>query len=110
MWHCLCDCGKEVDVKSSSLRSGATISCGCYTKERIGKINFKDLTGQKFGRLTVIKRSERKSNQAAYWLCQCDCGNITEVRSTALRNGQTQSCGCLRKEKALEANFIDLTN
>lgn len=108
LWHCKCDCGKEVDVKSSSLRSGATKSCGCYTKERIGKLNFKDLTGQRFGRLLVLKRTDKKG-QCVYWLCECDCGNLTEVRSNLLRNGSIQSCGCLQKERVFQATFKDLT-
>ncbi|MDV2632750.1 hypothetical protein RZO31_07650 [Lactococcus lactis] len=56
-----------------------------------------DLTGQKFGRLTVIERSNiKKHRTTAVWKCQCDCGKIVHVRSDSLRgeNG-TESCGCL---------------
>jgi hypothetical protein len=52
-----------------------------------------DLTGGKFGRLTVIERAEKNINEAA-WRCVCSCGNETIVRGHALRRGQTQSCGC----------------
>lgn len=58
----------------------------------------KDLTGQKFGRLTVIKRDGSDNFRLAMWLCKCDCGNFKRVRSRALQIGQTQSCGCLHKE------------
>ncbi len=62
------------------------------------------LTGQKFGRLTVIGetepyicistgRSERK------WLCKCSCGTMVSVRQASLRDGKTKSCGCLRNFK-----------
>ena len=70
---------------------------------------FKDITGQRFGRLIVIERDynypfehnlARKTN--AYWKCKCDCGNIITVRGTNLRNGKTKSCGCLSKEKAAQ--------
>lgn len=55
---------------------------------------FIDLTGQRFGRLTVIKRDESKPKaNGVYWLCKCDCGNVTSVRSKDLRCGFTTSCG-----------------
>lgn len=54
-----------------------------------------DLTGQKFGLLTVIKRVPNKNGGTARWLCQCDCGNFTEVDGTKLRRNETVSCGCL---------------
>ena len=52
-----------------------------------------DLTGQKFGKLTVIKRDFSRKKRA-YWICQCECGNTTTVASCDLRSGHTQSCGC----------------
>lgn len=57
-----------------------------------------DLTGQKFGRLTVIERAENAKQGQARWMCQCDCGTKTVVMGKLLRNGNTQSCGCLHKE------------
>jgi hypothetical protein len=57
-----------------------------------------DLTGQKFGRLTAIKRY--KENKRTYWLCNCLCGQFTKVELSLLRSGQTKSCGCIVKEKA----------
>lgn len=58
-----------------------------------------DLTGQKFGYLTVLKRDTLKKSNHAYWICQCNCGNVVSVRGTLLRKGVTKSCGCLQKEK-----------
>lgn len=58
---------------------------------------FQDLTGQKFNRLTVIKKGQIK-NKKTYWICQCECGNICEIRADALKNGRTKSCGCLNTE------------
>lgn len=58
-----------------------------------------DLTGQRFGRLVVVKRNqEPRRNRVVYWDCICDCGNQKTVRGTALTGGITQSCGCLAKE------------
>lgn len=62
-----------------------------------------DLSGHKFGRLIPIKRVENKGNYAM-WLCQCDCGNTMVTRATSLKNGHTQSCGCLHKERLRCAN------
>jgi hypothetical protein len=57
-----------------------------------------DMTGKKFGRLTVINRVEKRPNGRAFWHCECDCGNKLIVIGKDLRNGNTKSCGCLRKE------------
>lgn len=57
-----------------------------------------DLTGQKIGKLTVVKRAENTNHGAARWLCKCDCGNFTVVIGDELRKGSTRSCGCLARE------------
>lgn len=57
-----------------------------------------DLMGQRFGRLTVIKRAKNDKQGNAQWLCLCDCGNEKVVRGRALRKGSTKSCGCLLSE------------
>lgn len=61
--------------------------------------NLIDLTGQQFGYLTVLKRSDLKRSEA-YWTCQCQCGAIKDISSTALRRGATVSCGCFNKKNA----------
>ena len=60
-----------------------------------------DLTGQRFGRLTVLRyyKTERKK---VYWLCRCDCGNELAVYGGTLRNGRTKSCGCLARDRMVE--------
>lgn len=57
-----------------------------------------DLTGQKFGRLTLLRFVEKRKSRA-FWLCKCDCGNEKIVGVPNLKNGGIKSCGCLRKEK-----------
>lgn len=61
-----------------------------------------DLTGQRFEKLTVIKRVEDKiykgGRKFAQYLCKCDCGNTVKVTAANLRNGYVKSCGCYRKE------------
>lgn len=56
-----------------------------------------DLTGQEFGRLTVVKYVGN-----GRWLCRCDCGSIKIILGRSLRGGQTKSCGCLQKEKLIK--------
>lgn len=61
-----------------------------------------DLTGQKFGRLTVVKHAYNR-NKKTYWVCLCDCGNYVTVRADCLKDGNTKSCGCMNNE--LRAQF-----
>lgn len=62
-----------------------------------------DMTGQRFGKLTVIEKAAPKPNaQGACWRCVCDCGNEKLVLGTALRRGENKSCGCLRGAMKLE--------
>ena len=72
-----------------------------------------DLTGQKFGRLTVVERTEDRiepsGKRKIVWKCQCECGNITKSDGDSLRSGNTKSCGCMKNEKIKEANSVDLT-
>ena len=57
-----------------------------------------DITGNKYGRLTVIKRDGKSKDHQAMWLCECECGNQVRVRSKDLRSGHTTSCGCYNRE------------
>ncbi len=59
----------------------------------------RDLTGQRFGRISVIKRAENKGKQVA-WLCLCDCGAEFVTRSDNITSGATQSCGCFNREQS----------
>lgn len=57
-----------------------------------------DLTGQRFGRLVVLRYSDKRDGRKA-WVCQCDCGTLKEIRGEELRRGTTVSCGCYRAER-----------
>lgn len=64
--------------------------------------NFKDLTGEKFGRLTVKGLKEKRlsgKRYRYYWDCECDCGNTIAVRTDCLTSGDVKSCGCLKREQ-----------
>ena len=61
--------------------------------------NIIDMTGQRFGKLTVLEMVTPDGNQpGAHWRCLCDCGNETVVQGVNLRRGHHQSCGCARKD------------
>ncbi len=64
-----------------------------------------ELAGKKFGRLTVLEQqgvlSNGKSSNLKAWLCRCDCGLYKTVRGRDLRTGNTNSCGCYKKEKTI---------
>lgn len=65
--------------------------------------NFKDLTGERFGRLEVLGVARKVTSgkrERYYWACRCDCGNEKEVRTDCLTSGNTRSCGCMRDEQA----------
>ncbi len=57
----------------------------------------KDYTGVKFGTLTAIKPTTVKGNRQ-YWLCKCECGNLTEIRCDHMFDGRIKSCGCKKYE------------
>lgn len=68
-----------------------------------------DLTGQKFGRLTVLAEdTEPNIRPGSFWLVLCDCGQSRSVWGSALRNGNTKSCGCLARDRASAALSADL--
>lgn len=58
-----------------------------------------DLTGQRFGRLTVVSPSPLRCYRNVVWHCRCDCGESTEMRGDHLRSGHSQSCGCLSRDR-----------
>lgn len=92
-WICQCKCGNIKSIPGTRLRNGEITSCGCKKHE------FKDVTGQRFGRLIALERV--KIDNKWKWKCQCDCGNITYVELGALGR-TTNSCGCLHDESAAE--------
>jgi len=64
-----------------------------------------DMTGNRYGRLSVIEMSGYNNHNQRLWRCVCDCGNESEVIGFLLRQGQTKSCGCLLKESIAAVNY-----
>jgi hypothetical protein len=89
-WRCVCECGRETDVRSTDLtrKSGAIQSCGCG--------HARNIIGKKFASLTVVKRNGSTEAGVATWLCKCDCGADAVANASSLRLGTTVSCGCKR--------------
>ena len=105
-WHCKCDCGNECNVVGGNLKTGNTFSCGCFKKEKISKEKTKDLSNQKFGKLTVISYAGNNGKQSL-WNCKCDCGNTCVAPGPLLTFGSIQSCGCQHSRKESEiAQFL----
>lgn len=57
--------------------------------------------GEKYNLLTVIKATRKDSQYKKYYLCQCDCGKLKEIRGDKIKSGHTKSCGCLNTEKRI---------
>lgn len=102
-WICQCECGNLVEVAGDVLRRGLTVSCGCFQKQKV----IKDEIGHKYGKLTVLRRAANRGHRA-YWVCQCECGNIVEISGTNLRQGQ-QSCGCGQIKNRIGNKYGKLT-
>lgn len=96
LWNCVCDCGATTVVAHGNLKSGH-IKSHPYCPLKSKPYNFIDLTGKRFGRLTVV-REEGKKNACITWLCQCDCGNMKITTGNLLKSGRVKSCGCLSDE------------
>lgn len=102
-WLCQCIKCKKYYVKSATTLTKGLNECDCKY----------DLTNKRFGRWTVLyKTDKRTKNRNIIWHCKCDCGNEKDVDADTLRKGESNSCGCLQKEKAsiqCRKTRIDLT-
>lgn len=110
VWKCKCDCGNYKEVPTHLLQNGHTRSCGCLIREA----HANDLTGQKFGKLTVLYPCDYKTDSSIIWHCKCDCGNECDIKSYNLKSKLTQSCGCITSsigeiniQKILQENNIE---
>ena len=100
VWECRCDCGNTTFVSARRLNSGNTKSCGCLKRELVSKMRLSDLAGQRFGKLTAVRPTDKRQEGSVVWECKCDCGNTSFVTAASLKSGNTKSCGCLKRELA----------
>ena len=96
-WKCQCSCGNICYVTTENLRRGDTPSCGCITREN-RRATLKDLTGQKFGHLQVLKFIGTINGNSKY-LVKCDCGKEYQIYGNNLTQGYTTSCGCVKESR-----------
>lgn len=83
-------------IEKAALRQQPASRSPCVTKAMPNLIN---LTGQRFGRLVVLRRAKVQSkSRRVYWLCVCDCGSEKAVNAGHLRSGTVVSCGCFNRE------------
>ena len=101
LWELHCDCGRTTTSNVTSVKIGKKRSCGCL-RVKYKKDYSEDLTGRKFGYLTVIKEipkgeaaPDKSVNNNTRWWCQCDCGNFVAVQGGKLVHRNNTSCGCM---------------
>lgn len=100
LWLCRCDCGKSTSVIATNLKRGNTTSCGCLAAESL-RNRAMDLTGHKYGMLTVIKMRGRRNGRTIAD-CLCECGTQACLGVHEIRQGNTRSCGCLFLKKVTD--------
>jgi hypothetical protein len=105
VWDCVCECKNRVEIAGGGLTYGNSTSCGCFQREstaarsRRDAPGFRDLSGQVFSRLTVLRFVRRDKRGAAIFICQCSCdGKEIEVWGSNLISGNTKSCSCIQRE------------
>ena len=102
VWRCLCDCGRVALCSSRDLKQGRDQSCGSpecqyYQDFRKMRVRYEDLTGQRFGKLTVKSLADKDGSGTVRWNCICDCGESITVPAGQLKGGYRRSCGCLSR-------------
>lgn len=104
-WHCKCNCGNEFDVIADNLKKRHNMTCNDCAKKKRAESQRVDVTGNKYGRLTILEIIP--NTHPTKVKCQCDCGNIYIGIQTDIVTGHTQSCGCLHKDITSQSNTKD---
>lgn len=107
-WLCKCDCGKEYIGFANKLTNGNTKSCGCLKHEK--RTFGAELTGKRFGNLTVMCKVARefRPSYTRSWLCMCDCGEETYASTHQLISGTKKTCGigCIYHNLIISKNIM----
>lgn len=127
-WFCECVCGKTVSVRTSDLMRGIRKSCGCHGQcikqqktqnsiipgtiskrlnEQKKKSDENDITGQIFGKLTAIRRTDESKYNSEVWEFECECGNKCYKPVRYIRSSSSlKSCGCDSKRGRTDALWV----
>jgi len=110
-WNCICECGSEKQVSRSNLRSGKSVSCGCFARQKLSErmqgntLGLIDLSGTKIGRISILRRITKNESEFrtlkgrnSQYLCRCDCGKKYVCSAHVLTSGRAISCGCYNRE------------
>lgn len=108
-YKCICECGNVGYVYEYQLTLERSRSCGCLRSDLIKERCFKNLVGQRFGKLLVVGNDENKHGKYNHSICKCDCGNIISVRNSALTTGNSVSCGCTKPQIARDNGYARRT-
>ena len=114
-WLCECNCEKHTQkiLVASKIRKGQPKSCGCLQREKVSKLNYKDIKGQIFGELTVIEETNErdKNGGGIIWKCKCSCGKDVYINGVNLRrtSGNTLSCKDCAAKRGGQKNQKDMT-
>ena len=100
------ECGKEFIALISSIKrkTNPTVRCQSCSRKKsnknIGSAQIRNLTGQRFGKITVLNiKNKRDNNNRVYWHCKCDCGTEKDILGYYLTKGEVCSCGCSTMSK-----------
>lgn len=102
-YKCRCDCGNECIVRDGDLKRGKSkkcIKCNIADLSQKFKSTIIDLTNQKIGNWSVIRRVENNKYRKTLWECICDCGNVCIVQGQNLLNGKSTKCSKCAKENS----------
>jgi hypothetical protein len=113
LWKCRCSCKDRTEgvLIGTKLTNKRAKSCGCIRREQKHSTRWVDLTGEKFGRWTVIEFAGIDKHENSLWKCRCCCKEQTEkvIVATVLKNKHSQSCGCILREQEHNHRWIDRT-
>lgn len=101
-WWVQCECGNIEKIRNDNKKLQCNICSKKIKSEHLKGKKAKDLSYQRFGKLIALYPTDERKHGNIVWHCKCDCGNEVNIKSGNLVSGITQSCGCLRREKAKE--------
>jgi len=100
-WLCKCDCGNDHKLRTSDITRQGILSCGCLHRDMM-QSRFRDLTGERFRMLTVLRLADKRIGGKVTWDVMCDCGTTKSFTGNILTHGGVISCGCAQKMVRIE--------